>query len=911
MTSLNANSSLRMSRTANLPTGDFTLTFWGKRPTSGDGSPHAFATLTSSNNAWEMYHLEGDARLWINAASSDNTLASSTTNVWYFFALVRSGSTVTLYHRTDAASSLSSTSAGTSNGSLTSIHYFSWNDGSTDGGTVEQIRAGRLWNTALTSTQILAESRKSTPVVTSGLVQAYTFLNSTSPGTDTSGNGYNLTTSGTGGNSGDQPTFPDDTADQSITASGIASAEAFGTPTVALASQSISPSSIGSAEAFGGATLTTLTSIAPSSIASLEAFGTAVVSTGNVNVSPTGISSLEGFGTCVVSAGATTVSPSGIASANAFGSCTVTTGAVTISPTGIVSTGAFGTPIVHGDRQTTSINSNGLAGFQMLATDGDFSSGDWMTHCWFKVKSGSLAEPRPTWQFIFGTNQDSNGVSTPGGRIMNTEIYVDGPTGDIYAGGFDQVDPDQMYQMVTGADVQKWIFVVLEGDGPSLVRVRWRIKGQNTWGELTYGAQTYDNSGYLAQGFVAPSHEPFLDGLLAQAIVWDGHLTDTELDQQFFSDVPITPSIATVNRWYPMDDASAMGIDSGPNGYDGNPTNPTGGTTVLDSPFEDTSYITGAGGIASGEAFGTPTVSTIQSVAPSSIGSGEAFGTHAVAPGGVTVAPSSIASTEAHGTATVTPGAVTVSPSSIGSAEAHGTPTVSPGAVSVAPTGISSGEAFGSATVLQGLFVAPSGIASLETFGSATVSPGSVSVSPPSIASSEAFGTSVVTTSTIVAPTGIGSVETFGTATVTPGGVVIAPLSIESLEALGTPFVGNDLQIVNPSGISSLEGFGNPVVSAGATFIAPSSIASSEEFGTATFASISSLAPSNIDSAEAFGNPVLTTGPVAIYPSGIESGEAFGTARLFDSSYFPAPKARTASFGVRSRSRRSTFGGSR
>lgn len=222
MGSLNANNySLRMNRTANLPSGDFTFIFWGRRATAGDGSPHAFATLTSSNNAWELYAFEGDMRMWVDASSADNTVKSAETG-WHFFALVRSGSTVTLYHRADADASLSSMSAGTSTGAIASHYWFSWNDGATDAATQEQVRCGRLWNVALTSTQILAESRKSTPVVTSGIVASYAHDSHLTAGVDSSGNGYNLTTSGTGATSSDQPTFPDDSS--SISGSGAATA---------------------------------------------------------------------------------------------------------------------------------------------------------------------------------------------------------------------------------------------------------------------------------------------------------------------------------------------------------------------------------------------------------------------------------------------------------------------------------------------------------------------------------------------------------------------------------------------------------------------------------------------------------------------------------------------------------------
>lgn len=86
--------------------------------------------------------------------------------------------------------------------------------------------------------------------------------------------------------------------------------------------------------------------VSPTAIASAEAFGSPTVTPGPVTVSPTGIASAEAFGTPTVSQDAQTIEPSGIASAEAFGSPTVTPGPVTVSPAGIASGEAFGTPTV-------------------------------------------------------------------------------------------------------------------------------------------------------------------------------------------------------------------------------------------------------------------------------------------------------------------------------------------------------------------------------------------------------------------------------------------------------------------------------------------------------------------------------------------------------------------------------------
>ncbi len=127
----------------------------------------------------------------------------------------------------------------------------------------------------------------------------------------------------------------------SITPTGIASAESFGTGVITTGSVDLAPTGIVSSEAFGSHTVTQGAFLTPSGIASEESFGTAVLSTGAVTVSPSGIASAEAFGTAVISQGFV-LSPTGIASAESFGTAAITTGAVVLTPAGISSEEAFG-----------------------------------------------------------------------------------------------------------------------------------------------------------------------------------------------------------------------------------------------------------------------------------------------------------------------------------------------------------------------------------------------------------------------------------------------------------------------------------------------------------------------------------------------------------------------------------------
>lgn len=143
---------------------------------------------------------------------------------------------------------------------------------------------------------------------------------------------------------------------------GIASAEAFGTPT-ATPTLTASPTGIASAQAFGTAVASTSLTTSPTGIASAESFGTATASpvtatapTGiptaelfgavavalSLLLGPTGVPSAEAFGTGTATA-TLTVSPSGIASAQAFGAVTATLGQLTVSPSGVASAEAWGT----------------------------------------------------------------------------------------------------------------------------------------------------------------------------------------------------------------------------------------------------------------------------------------------------------------------------------------------------------------------------------------------------------------------------------------------------------------------------------------------------------------------------------------------------------------------------------------
>lgn len=122
--------------------------------------------------------------------------------------------------------------------------------------------------------------------------------------------------------------------DQTVSPSGIASAEAVGT---AQLNHTIAPGSIASGETFGDAIVTTpqISIISPTGIVSGEAFGTATL---GLFLRPSGIASGEAFGAGRLSA---VIGPSGIVSGEAFGTTNLAIEQF-ISPAGIISQEAFG-----------------------------------------------------------------------------------------------------------------------------------------------------------------------------------------------------------------------------------------------------------------------------------------------------------------------------------------------------------------------------------------------------------------------------------------------------------------------------------------------------------------------------------------------------------------------------------------
>lgn len=321
---------------------------------------------------------------------------------------------------------------------------------------------------------------------------------------------------------------------------------------------------------------------------------------------------------------------------------------------------------------------------------------------------------------------------------------------------------------------------------------------------------------------------------------------------------------------------------------------PTGiaSAEAFGSPTSVATLTSAPTGIASAETFGTPTSVATLSAVPGGIASAETFGTPTAAYSSYFASPVGISSSETFGTATAQASLVT-QPSGISSAETFGTPTEQAVLVAV-PAGIGGSEAFGTPTELATLNASPTGITSAEALGSPTEQSTLVAV-PAGIPSAEAFGTPTSSTGNQVQPTGIPSAEALGlptwagTLTVTPTGIgsaeafgtpaataptAIQPTGIPSAETFGTPTELGNLNAV-PTGIPSGEVVNNPVIIL-TTSYAPGGIISLEAFGTPTELATLTAQVVGIVSSEVFGTP-SHLGARTVTPTGISSAEAFGT----------------------------------
>ncbi len=282
--------------------------------------------------------------------------------------------------------------------------------------------------------------------------------------------------------------------------------------------------------------------------------------------------------------------------------------------------------------------------------------------------------------------------------------------------------------------------------------------------------------------------------------------------------------------------------------------------------------ISGAGNIATGEAFGNGHQAKLTVSSAGAIASGEALGTTAKL--NQTIAGTGgIVSSEALGVPSLRYPQTVSGAGGIASAEAPGSPKINQ---SIATAGnISSGEASGSPKI--NLSVAALSIPSGEVFG--TPSLDLFITAAGAITSGEAIGAHTITQAggpqTISSAGGIASAEIFGAQAIEL--TISAAGDIASGEVFGAHSLAQT--ITGAGDIASGEASGLPRINMSVLAL---SIASGEMFGTSEL-DLFITAAGAITSGEEVGSPVVSQagGPQAISSAGgIGSGEIFGLLRV-------------------------------
>ncbi len=247
--------------------------------------------------------------------------------------------------------------------------------------------------------------------------------------------------------------------------------------------------------------------------------------------------------------------------------------------------------------------------------------------------------------------------------------------------------------------------------------------------------------------------------------------------------------------------------------------------------------ISGAGGIASAEAFGTARLD-------------------------LGLALSGLASSEAHGSQRLDIG---LALSGIASAEAHGTQRLDLG---VATSGVASGEAHGTQAVLANWIVAGVGnVASAEAHGAQRLDLG---LALSGVASSEAHGSQQL--DMVVSASGVASSEAHGTQRLD---LTVAASGVASAEAIGDHAVSSGITITGVGDVASSEAHGAQRLDLG---LALSGTASSEAHGSqSVLADWNVSGVGNVASGEAHGSQVLGFG---VNTAGVTSSEVIGSQRL-------------------------------
>lgn len=523
------------------------------------------------------------------------------------------------------------------------------------------------------------------------------------------------------------PTGP---GDQTISPSGIASAEAFGTPRL---DQRIAASGIGPAEALGAPRVDL--HIAATGIASAEAVGTARL---DQHVTVSGIGSAENLGTPSVShVGTQTVSPAAIASGEAIGSARVEADWIYVG--GTVGDGTSNYSVSLDGTLTGGVASSPAAGDLVVVISA----------------FGNTASSAPA---VSGNN---TGAYTGVGTAIHSNDTWDTEAQPFYA--------------VMGATPDTSLSVTRTNNasygGVTVVQV-WR--GVHRAAPYINVAQTSGGNGAAAN---PPSHDPGVTGALIFA-AGAGTFASTEATG-YTGFTGMLHSRAHKGDGSTSDTSAVLAaLPYAGSAYDppvasgGTQNNASSSWAAYTFSFRTRTHVSVApSAIATAEAFGNATVSgtaPAQTITASAIASAESLGAPQV---NLSVAVSGIGSTETVGTARLD---LRIEAASVASAEAFGAATIQAVAPAqeIAPSAISSAESFGAAVVaMEGgdQAIVVGSIAGAEAFGTPALG---LYVDPVGIASEGAVSTPRL--DLLVIPGSIPSGEVLGTLEITGGALVHA-----------------------------------------------------------------------------------------------------------------------------------------
>ncbi len=535
------------------------------------------------------------------------------------------------------------------------------------------------------------------------------------------------------------------------TSRGWATAIATFKAAAAGAAQTISPTGVASAEALGSPTLTVgVVSVSPTAIASGELVGTAAVSPGPVTITTVGVASAEAFGTVFLGAASQAIGATGVASSQGFGAPTVLAEAA--------STARVQAPTPAGSTGTTSISlawnqATGAGNFLVAALAVRAIAGD------------SIVTPPSGWLHS--------------GRVeAGTNVHLDVFTIENAASR----SGTETFTVPTARDMTLHL-VEYSGIEATNASDQGTVENGNTATPSTGTTGVTGQAKELWLGFIAHRNKTSVQSSPTNSFVFASYAesANTDATQAVASGVydrivtatgtagtsvtlgttrPYAGRVATFkSAGLPAQTVSPAGIASA-QGF-GAPTLSGAVATLTIAPASFYEHEFGGSFGDFGGGVGSPTLSAVDAVNLVGIPTGEAFGAPALSlETSAIITTVGIPGEEAFGVAGVTGGGDTIGYSGMGivSEEAFGEPILA-----YVIVGIPSTEAFGVPEVLpdaQSFEV--EGIPSDADNGIPTITTGDFTFSVTGVPSGEEFGGTLVSSQQAIRTASIQSAQAFG-----------------------------------------------------------------------------------------------------------------------------------------------------